>query len=202
MTSRKEEILNVTEGLIEEMGFEMMSTRDIAERVGISRGTLYHHYASKEEILDVLVERIGERQFAMARQNAADVSVPVLERIVKTVIGLSMDQGGGREILKHLNDPGNLLLHHKIQTQMMETLPPIFAQLVEEGIQEGIFSTPYPLECMEIFVLYVNEVVDAPSLEDEPQQKMKKALALIYNLERMLGTEEGVLLSILQRNMQ
>lgn len=184
------------------MGFEMMSTRDIAERVGISRGTLYHHYASKEEILDVLVERIGERQFAMARQNAADVSVPVLERIVKTVIGLSMDQGGGREILKHLNDPGNLLLHHKIQTQMMETLPPIFAQLVEEGIQEGIFSTSYPLECMEIFVLYVNEVVDAPSLEDEPQQKMKKALALIYNLERMLGTEEGVLLSILQRNMQ
>ena len=38
--------------LFEEKGFHNVKVQDIAEKAGISIGGLYHHYKSKEEILD------------------------------------------------------------------------------------------------------------------------------------------------------
>ena len=58
MDDRKLEILDVTRKLINEKGLRNMSTNDIARAVGIS-GALYHHFESKEAILDALVEQIN-----------------------------------------------------------------------------------------------------------------------------------------------
>ena len=49
---RKNEILDVAEQLFAEKGFDNASTNDIINKIGIARGTLYHHFASKEEILE------------------------------------------------------------------------------------------------------------------------------------------------------
>lgn len=55
---RKKEILDVAEELFTAKGYDNTSTTDILDRVGIARGTLYYHFKSKEEILDVLINRI------------------------------------------------------------------------------------------------------------------------------------------------
>ena len=44
---RKNEILDVAEQLFAEKGFDNASTNDIIKRIGIARGTLYHHFKSK-----------------------------------------------------------------------------------------------------------------------------------------------------------
>ena len=55
---RKNEILDVAEELFAEKGYDNASTNDIIARIGIARGTLYHHFGSKEEILDAIVDRM------------------------------------------------------------------------------------------------------------------------------------------------
>ena len=55
---RKNEILDVAEELFAEKGYDNASTNDIIARIGIARGTLYHHFSSKEEILDAIVDRM------------------------------------------------------------------------------------------------------------------------------------------------
>lgn len=193
MDDRKLEILDATRRLINEKGLDNTSTNDIVREVGISRGTLYHHFESKEAILDALVDRVSEGLYARAREVAGDRSVPVVERLMGTIMSLSLGSGPDQPILDHLNSPANLVLHQKVQRDMLTILPGILAGIIEDGISEGIFDTAYPYECMEVLVAYVTTVLDEDLEGEEEEDKLRKLRALMVNMERMVGAEEGAL---------
>ena len=87
---RKNEILDAADELFGQKGFDGTSTNDILEKVGIARGTLYYHFKSKEDIMDVLIERYNVRLLGAAQQIAADKSIPVNERIIRVVKALNI----------------------------------------------------------------------------------------------------------------
>ena len=61
LSPAKEKILVIAEELIENMGYINVSVRTIAKKVGISVGTLYHHFPrGKMEIVLVLGEKYSE----------------------------------------------------------------------------------------------------------------------------------------------
>jgi AcrR family transcriptional regulator len=191
MENRKQEIIDVTRKLINEKGLLNTSTNDIARTVGISRGTLYHHFESKEAILDSLVEQISAEIYNRAREIAQDKSIPVLERMIKTVLSLNIGASSDQVILEHLNSPNNVILHQKVQKDMLQTIPGILAVIVEDGNEEGLFNTKYPYECMEMMVAYISLAFDDDSSEKSDEENLNKLIALISNLERMLGAHEG-----------
>jgi AcrR family transcriptional regulator len=51
----RQRILDVAVELFIEQGFAGTSVRDISERLGMTKGSLYYHFASKEELLHALV---------------------------------------------------------------------------------------------------------------------------------------------------
>lgn len=64
----REDIVEAADDLFYRQGFEHTSFADIAGVVGISRGNFYHHFKSKDEILDAVIEkRIADRQTMMER---------------------------------------------------------------------------------------------------------------------------------------
>lgn len=67
-------ILDATERLLSRYGYRKMTVEDIAREVGVGKGTIYLHFASKEEIVlshvDRIVERLKERLWAIARSDA------------------------------------------------------------------------------------------------------------------------------------
>lgn len=56
---RRKQIIDTAVHLYFTMGYEAASLRDLAERVGINKATIYHYFASKEEILYEIVEHVG-----------------------------------------------------------------------------------------------------------------------------------------------
>ena len=54
--STRDQILEAADRLIYEHGYEHTSFTNIAEAVGISRGNFYHHFKTKDEILDAVIE--------------------------------------------------------------------------------------------------------------------------------------------------
>ncbi len=61
LSSTKEKILDITEKLIESKGYVNVSARNIAQKAGISVGTLYHHFPrGKMEIILVIGEKYSE----------------------------------------------------------------------------------------------------------------------------------------------
>jgi TetR/AcrR family tetracycline transcriptional repressor len=53
----RESVAKVALSLIDEHGLSALSTRKIAARLGVTSAALYHHFGSKEEMLDLVVRR-------------------------------------------------------------------------------------------------------------------------------------------------
>ena len=89
---RKNEILDAAGILFSEKGYDNTSVTDIMNAVGIAKGTLYHHFKSKEDIMDALIKRQTDAIFLGAKKIAEDKSIPVKERIIRTILALHVDR--------------------------------------------------------------------------------------------------------------
>lgn len=197
---RRNEILDAAEELFGQKGFDGTSTGDILGKVGIARGTLYYHFKSKEDIMDALIERTNANILGAAQHIAADKSIPVIDRILRVVMALNISGGSGSttEIMEHIHKPQNALMHQKIQKAIISGVPPILTPIICEGIEQGIFNTQYPYECMEMVVIYANTIFDDDMVEMTDEVRMSRVLAFISNVERLLGAESGSLMSVMQ----
>ncbi|MFJ8518715.1 TetR/AcrR family transcriptional regulator [Lysinibacillus xylanilyticus] len=195
---RRNEILDVADELFGQKGFDGTSTNDILEKVGIARGTLYYHFKSKEDIMDALIERYNTQILGSAKEIASNKNIPVHERIVRVVMALNISGGNGKEIIDHIHKPQNALMHQKIQKVIINGLPPILTEIIREGIEQGLFSTPYPYECMEMIVAYTNTVFDDDMVDLTVEERAARIPAFIFNVERLLGVESGSLMYMMK----
>ncbi|WOO37816.1 TetR/AcrR family transcriptional regulator [Anaerocolumna sp. AGMB13020] len=196
-TERRIEILDAADELFGKKGFDGTSTNDILEKVGIARGTLYYHFKSKEDIMDALIERYNTRLIDATKLIAFDKSIPVYERIIRVVRALSLSGGSSNEIMEHIHKPQNALMHQKIQRAIYSNVPPILAEIIGEGIEKGLFNTPYPKECMEMMVIYLNTLFDSDIIELTEEERSTRIQAFAFNAERLLGAKSGSLTEVM-----
>lgn len=195
---RRIEILDAADELFAQKGFDGTSTNDILEKVGIARGTLYHHFKSKEDIMDALIDRYSDGLLDAAQVIAADKTIPVVERVIRVVMALNLSGGSSKEIMEHIHKPQNALMHQKIQKVIINGVPPILTGIIREGIEQGMFSTPFPYECMEMVVIYANTVFDDDMITLTNEERGSRMLAFVCNVERLLGAANGSLMDVLQ----
>ena len=62
--ARHAEFLDVAQTLFFSKGYEQTSVQDIINTVGVAKGTFYHYFRSKVEVLDALVQRMFEQTLA------------------------------------------------------------------------------------------------------------------------------------------
>lgn len=66
--STKEKIVAIADELFYQRGFDHTSFADIAGEVAISRGNFYHHFKTKDQILEAVIELRAENTQAMIRE--------------------------------------------------------------------------------------------------------------------------------------
>src|SRR5437868_13012173 len=69
--TRREELLAIAAGLFAEKGFKNTTVRDIADAAGILSGSLYHHFDSKESMVDEILQRFLDELFGRYREIVA-----------------------------------------------------------------------------------------------------------------------------------
>ena len=85
-------IINTAAGFFAERGVRGTSLGDIAKQLGISKGTLYYYYPTKQDVVDTVAERvlrqIGDRIFAWVDTISRDVDPTVaLEDLCDALLG-------------------------------------------------------------------------------------------------------------------
>lgn len=194
---RRNEILDAADELFSEKGFDGTSTNDILAKVGIARGTLYYHFKSKEDIMDALIERYNTLLLQAAKKAASNKSIPVYERIMSVVMALNISDHGAGQIMEHIHQPQNALMHQKIQKVIIRDVPPILSEIIVEGIEQQLFSTPYPYECIEMLLIYLNTIFDLHMIEMNDEIRLSRLEAFAFNAERLLGAPSGSLMSVI-----
>ena len=79
----RERLLAAARALIEEGGYGAVSVVAIAERAGVAAGTLYRHFASKEELFVEVFRTVcgGEERAMRAAGEAMDPGAPAVDRL-------------------------------------------------------------------------------------------------------------------------
>ena len=190
---RRNEILDVAERLFCTKRYDNTSTNDILAEIGIARGTLYYHFKSKEDILDAMIARLLDETIRKAEKIALDESMPVLERLTKTVLASNVDTKTGDMILEQVHKPQNALMHDKMQEILISRLVPLFVKIVEDGMAQDLMYTEYPRDTMQMLLMYANTVFD-DSIQYEEEEKQRKVLAFINNAEMLLHMKKGSML--------
>ena len=149
---RERLILQAAEGLMIERGYYETSIDDIAARVGISKGTIYLHFASKEDLVLALIER-GRCQFLAALDEVLSTSGTPREKlsaILRQVYGNMGDQHVHhlRMIIQRPEVMSRLAERRQAFTAAWEEPMRRIAAVLEEGKALGEFDREIPTPVM------------------------------------------------------
>ncbi|NLC18650.1 MAG: TetR/AcrR family transcriptional regulator [Clostridiales bacterium] len=187
---RRNEILDTAAELFEAKGYNKTTINDILNKIGIAKGTFYYYFKSKEEVLDAIIERLNEGALIRAKLIKERSDLSPIEKILQLILALRMEEPKSG-VMDELHNPENALMHQKTLTGIVNGLTPILTDIVDEGIQAGVFSTPYPKETIQIMLTAALTLTDEGifSLTDEEKQRLLQAI--IYSLETLLGAKPG-----------
>jgi TetR/AcrR family transcriptional regulator, cholesterol catabolism regulator len=93
--SRRADILRCFTEMVAERGYDEVSVRDVAEALEISKGTILHHFRSKESLLEELHSDYMRRRLAEARELLASTEDPA-EQLRLVVYQLMLAQRDDR----------------------------------------------------------------------------------------------------------
>lgn len=90
----RDEILQAAGGLLNEKGYAAMSMDELASRVGISKPTLYSHFAAKEDLIIAAVLHWFDRIEQAVQADATPRSpLDQLTFVLRTVVQMQIDDG-------------------------------------------------------------------------------------------------------------
>lgn len=188
--NKRDLILNTMRELFKEGTAGTASVSDIAKRAGIAKGGLYYYFHSKEEVMDALVEREYKdkidncKQLVMeSNENALDKFKLLYNSYSNSYVDSSLDE--------YLHMPQNAAIHQKSLATILISLSAIVADIIKQGIDEGIFTCEYPEEYAEFLLTSLSFLLDPGIFTWSKQQILAKLRALADIFEKGLCTEKG-----------
>jgi TetR/AcrR family transcriptional regulator, cholesterol catabolism regulator len=139
--SRKEQIVETATDLFMKNGYAASSMRDLANEVGIEAASLYSHFKSKEEILQIICFRMANEFFASLdkiQQTNLTPSEKLAKAIYSHVLVITKDIKASavfQNEWKHLTNP-----HLTDFLAMRNEYEVRFRTIVKEGIVKGEFK--------------------------------------------------------------
>lgn len=76
-------ILDVSAGLFSEKGYDNTSLQDIINETKLSKGAIYHHFDSKEDILKAIFHRLGNENAEIFAEIRDDHNLNAIEKLRK-----------------------------------------------------------------------------------------------------------------------
>ncbi|MCU5518461.1 TetR family transcriptional regulator [Bacillus wiedmannii] len=189
---RRKEILETAERLFLTKGYTKTTVNDILKEIGIAKGTFYHYFKSKEEVMDEIIMRIIKEDVTKAKRIVSNPDIPVLDKLFKILMEQSPKSGDVKEkMIEQFHQPNNAEMHQKSLVQSIIHLSPVLTEVLEQGIEEGIFSTPYPQEIIELLLSSAQVIFDDGLFQWKPEEMMRRAKAYIKMMEVSVGAKEG-----------
>lgn len=200
--TRQGELLEAASDLFLEKGYRNTSVSSIVESIGVSKGTFYYYFDSKEDVVDGLVERISKPIYRMIDEIVADNSLTVVEKLNKIFSTSTQMELDNDEIVQKISymvyKPENLRLRNKLQKEAVEKTAPKITKVVRQGVEKGTLDTPFPEDVGRLIVWMGIELEEemANSLLSSQgdlsvEEYFRKYQAYANAIERVLGLQEG-----------
>jgi AcrR family transcriptional regulator len=149
---RRKELLDVAEGLFHTQGYATTTVEDIVRETGVAKGTFYHYFRSKEEVLAALATRMVDTMAKELRKIAAETSVPPISRLQRMFWVAQRIGDHERSVVNDLHRSENRELHDRNNVEIVRVLGPIVAEVIEQGKADGTFDVDDPVSTVQFLM--------------------------------------------------
>lgn len=183
-------ILDVSTRLFMEKGYEYTSVQDIINHLGgLSKGAIYHHFKSKEDILVAVTDRMtaeSNQMLAVIRDRTDLSGREKLKTIFKESINRPVQDDIFTVAPDFHNNPKLLfsLLHDTIE----EAAPNYILPIIEQGISDGSIKTDYPKQLAELILLAANVWMN-PMIFDSTEEESCRKFMIFGQMMRGFGLD-------------
>jgi AcrR family transcriptional regulator len=203
--ARRNAILDAAQRAVLTTGYERMAIADLLSELQISSGAFYHYFDSKAALLFALVERIGGQIEQLALPIVHDPTLGALDKLHRFFAMLDRGKLEYKEFvltfLRVWYSDENAILRHKLYAARIKRYTPWLEEIIRQGVEEGVLTTPYPDQAARIVISLFEDIGYATvelllsgerSLDDLPRfERIVEASA--DALERVLGAPVGCL---------
>lgn len=182
----REAILDATDRILSRRGYKKMTIDELAQEVGIGKGSVYLHFTSKEEIALSHVDRIVERLKEKLRQIAIESETPA-NRLKKMLYARVMHRFDSvqhytisiSDLLSALR-PQLLARRQKYFSEEAQ----IFAKVIVEGQIAGVFQDGDALEIAETLMTATNSLLPLSLSTQElgEREEIEEKITSVANL--------------------
>lgn len=180
-------ILDTAERLFIEKGYDRASLQEIIQETGLSKGAIYHHFASKEDILYSVCERIGRRNGEILSKVRDAPGLSGLEKL-RTIFKVSMQPERQAKMfcmMPYLLDNAKFLAT-EMQSIFAEVAPVFIEPIIRQGLADGSIRTDHPRELAEAMML-LSDIWINPIVRPTTPEEIRARCALYNRLFTAFG---------------
>lgn len=144
----RETILAAAVDNFQRLGYHGTSMRDIARDAGITPASIYHHWPSKQLILQEIMEKVLTDVISLTRAavlRAGAAPERQLAALMRTWVLFHTSRRPealiGASEIRSLDETG-----HRLVVTLRDQQEQLFREVIDRGVTEGAFRTPYPRE--------------------------------------------------------
>lgn len=200
---RKKEILDTAQDLFLKKGYKTTSVRDIINEIGIAKGTFYHYFKSKEQLMKEMVnKKIIDKMIEIYSSAAGNNELTALEKLDSIFKGIwdwrvkNKELNVLRSVFFEDKDLNNDIWYY-LRKNSIQQAAPILADIIKQGVNEGDFVNDYPMETGEILISLIfdlKEVIGRHLKDSSKADIIRKVEAFNFSIEKILGVKQGSLM--------
>ena len=127
----------------------------------------------------------------MVTDIANDPSLAVHDKMTQVLLQLNQSGSEAHGMIEGQSAPQNAILHQAGIVASVHSMTPILAKIIEQGIDEGVCHTPYPVETIE-FILASNQFYfDVSAFGWQKEEMYQKGKSFIRIMTLSLGAKAG-----------
>ncbi|MEV6683595.1 helix-turn-helix domain-containing protein [Streptomyces erythrochromogenes] len=189
---RRAEIVAAARRLFESRGYDDVTMNEVVADLAVAKGTVYHYFRSKEELLEAVVTDIVKQATERMRQVVEAADGGPVERLA-ALVSAGRVAGENEQVLHHLHRSQNAGMHTRLLAVAIELQAPLYAEVLREGTEAGAFQVDHPLEAAEFLLSGIQFLTDEGVAPWSPETLTRRARALPALAEQLLGAPEGSL---------
>jgi len=181
-----ERILDVSQRLFLEKGYDNTTIQDIVDELGgLTKGAVYHHFKSKEEIMDAVTDQMffENNPFEAVRKRS---DLNGLQKLRETIRLNQADTARTDMTVQAIPITKNPRVLVGMIDSNRRVLTPYFLELIEEGNKDGSLHTEYAKEIAELLPLLTSLWL-LPAVFPATKEDMKRKFSFIKDMLDSMG---------------
>ncbi len=169
-------ILDAAFRLFMEKGYERTSIQDIINQLGgLSKGAIYHHFKSKEDILVAVTDRMTSESNQMLAQIRDRSDLNGREKL-KTIFRESINRPVQNDIFTVAPDFHNnpKLLFSLLHDTIDNAAPNYILPIMKQGMTDGSIEAEYPEQLAELILLAANVWMNPMIFDSSVEESYRK----------------------------